>query len=74
MFFPGGGKEFCPLLFQKALEMIDKSASIYLGNVRWILVTGHLTFEGVMSDLRKKKYPADWCRGGESLQGYAWDN
>ena len=33
--------------------MIDKSESIYLANVRWILTADHLTFEGVMGDFRK---------------------
>ena len=64
--FPGRGKskripplsarEFCPLLFQKVLEMIGKSESIYWANVWWILAADNLTFEEVMVDFRKK-YP-----------------
>ena len=63
-FFPGRGKykrihplsprEFRSLLFQKALEMIDKSESIYWANVWWILAANHLTFEGVMGVFREK--------------------
>ena len=71
--FPGRGKwkripplsprEFCPLLFQKPLEMIDKSESVNLPNVWWILGADHLTFEGgygweknvLQTDFERKK-------------------
>ena len=40
-------------MFQKALEMTDKSESIYWTNVWWILAGDNLTFEKVMGDFRK---------------------
>ena len=40
-------REFCPLLFQKSLEMIDKSESVNWPNVWWILGAEHLTSEGL---------------------------
>ena len=61
-------REFCPLLFQKALEMIGKSESIYWANVWWILAADYLTFDEVMGDFRKKKYPLDWFRGRKACK------
>ena len=67
-FLPLSSREFCPLLFQKALEMIDKSESIYWANVQWILAADNLTFEEVIGDFRKK-YSVDWFRGGKACKG-----
>ena len=46
-------KGFCPLLFQKALEMIDITICLLS---KWLL--DFLTFERVKGDFRKKKNPA----------------
>ena len=64
---PLSPREFCPLLVQKPLEMIDKSESVNWPNVWWILGADHLTFEGVMGDFRKK-CPAGWFREEKSMQ------
>ena len=53
-------REFCPLLVQKPLEMIDKSESVNWPNVWWILGADHLTFEGVMVDFRKNVLQTDF--------------
>ena len=63
-FLPSPLDSFVPLLFQKALQMIDKSESIYWANVWWILGTDNLTFEEIMGGFREK-YPVDWFRGGK---------
>ena len=44
---------FCPLLFQKALEMIDIRICLLS---KWLL--DFLTFERVKGDFRKKKNPS----------------
>ena len=49
---PLSPREFCLLSFQKALEMIDKSDSIYWANAWWILAADNLTFEEVMGDFK----------------------
>ena len=51
-------KGFCPLLFQKALEMIGIRICLLR---KWLL--DFLTFERVKGDIRKKN-PAHWFRGG----------
>ena len=51
--------------------MIDKSEYFFLANVCRILGADHLNFEGVMNDLRKKKYLAN--EGEKSLQGSTWE-
>ena len=48
-----------------------KSASFYWANVWRIVAADRLNFEGDMGYFRKK-YPADWFRGGKSLQGNTW--
>ena len=53
--FPPLLSRFLSLLFQKALEMIDKSESVNRANVWWILGADYFNFEGVMDDFRKKK-------------------
>ena len=55
------------VLFQKPLKMIDKSESVNWPNVWWILGADHLTFEGGMSDFRKK-CPARWFREEKRMQ------
>ena len=59
---PLSPREFCPLLVQKPLEMIDKSESVNWPNVWWILGADHLTFEGVMGDFRKTVLQTDFER------------
>ena len=66
-FLPLSPREFCPLLFQKALEMIDKSESINWANFWWILAADNLTFEEVIGNFRKK-FPVDWFRGGKACK------
>ena len=55
-------ESFCPLLFQKPLEMIDKSESVNWPNVWWILGADHLTFEGVMVEFRENVLQTDFDR------------
>ena len=76
--FPGRGKrkpilplsprEFCPLLFQKLLEMIDKSESVNWPNIWWILGATIWLLRGLWVISRGKthankflgeKYPAE---------------
>ena len=54
VFLPSPLESFCPVLFQKPLDMIGKSESVNWPNVWWILGADHLTFEGVMVDFREK--------------------
>ena len=61
-FLPSPLESFVPLLFEKVLEMIDKSESIYRANVWWILAADDLTFEEIIGSFREK-YPVDWFRG-----------
>ena len=61
-FFPSPLDSFCPLLFQKPLEMIDKSESVDWPNVWWILGADHLTSEGVMVDFRENVLQTDFDR------------
>ena len=61
-FLPFSPREFCPLLFQKPLEMIDISESVNWPNVWWILGADHFTFEGVMGDLTKNVLQTDFER------------
>ena len=55
-------REFCLLLFQKPLEMINKSESVNRPNVWWILRAEHLTFEGFMGDFQKSILQIDFER------------
>ena len=60
--FPLSPREFCPLLFQKPLEMNEKSESVNWPNVWWILGATHLSFEGVMGDFGKNVLQTDFER------------
>ena len=64
---PLSPREFCLLLFQKALEMIDQSEFINWTNIRWISAADILTFEEV-NEWFQKKYPADWFRGAKACK------
>ena len=66
-FLPSSLESFFPLLFQKALEMIDISESIYWPNVQWILSADKLTFEEVMVISEKKKSILQTDFQGKSL-------
>ena len=60
-------KGFCPLLFQKALEMIDITICLLS---KWLL--DFLTFERVKGDFRKKRIlhtDFEWGKAGEEVTG-----
>ena len=64
---PLSPREFCPILFQKALAMIDKTESIYWANV-WVDFSGrYFDFWGGYGWF-KKKYPVCWFRAGKACK------
>ena len=58
---------FCPLLFQKALEMIDIRICLLS---KWLL--DFLTFERVKGDFRKKRILHTDFEGRKSWRGNNW--
>ena len=58
---------FCPLLFQKALEMIDIRICLLS---KWLL--DFFTFERVKGDFRKKRILHTDFEGGKSWRGNNW--